>query len=174
LLTGPNRGGKSSFLRSFLLCIYLSQVFGLSFSPNMSIYPFDWISTGLRIEDRPGSASLFENELNFACEILKRSKREPNGLVLFDELFHSTNPPDGEKTAQQFLNKLWKTPSVVSIISTHVFSLVERSPSTISRLCVPAYIDESTNELVFTYKLTSGICKVSSVDVLLKKVGLLS
>lgn len=172
LLTGPNRGGKSSVLRSLLLSVYVSQVFGLSFSKKMWIRPFNWISSGLRIEDRPGVSSLFENEINFACDILNRIKKEPNGFILFDELFHSTNPPDGERTAKLFLDKLWESKLTTSIISTHVFSLVDSCRSHVAQLCVPAIIDKENN-IEFTYTLTSGVCKISSVDILLKKVGLL-
>lgn len=183
ILTGPNRGGKSSVLRSTLLSVLFAQTFGLAFlekteGARFHLRPFDWIATGLRLEDRPGKKSLFESEVEFASEILQRSNVKINqvGLVLFDELFHSTNPPDGARTASVFLKELWTRKNVVSFISTHVFSLAKSAPKSIQKLCVPAYINNKNNNennIEFTYTLTNGVCEVSSVDLILKEKGLL-
>lgn len=173
LLTGPNKGGKSSFLRGVLLNLVLAQTVGHSFG-SCKLKPVDWIATGLKLEDRPGKSSMFEREVEFAVEILKRAKKYPQqtGIVLFDELFHSTNPPDGTRTAKTFLEQLWKQPNVFSIISTHVFSLVKEAPPQIHRFCVPATLKEN-GDLHFTYTLQRGVCEVSSVDMILKDKGLL-
>jgi DNA mismatch repair ATPase MutS len=95
------------------------------------------------------------------------------GLVLFDELFHSTNPPDGTRTAKLFLENLWKQPNVYSIISTHVFEIARNAPDSILRLCVPAHKKEN-GDIQFTYTLQKGICEISSVDSILKEKGLLT
>ena len=173
ILTGPNRGGKSSVLRSTLLTIVLAQTFGMA-SGSVQLRPFDWIATGLRLEDRPGSTSMFESEVEFATQILRRTKDHPDqiGLVIFDELFHSTNPPDGERTADIFLQKLWKTSNTASFISTHVFELAKKAHTKIQKLCVPAH-KQADGSLHFTYTLTKGICEVSSVDEILREKGLL-
>lgn len=174
ILTGPNRGGKSSVLRSTLLNVVVAQTFGFAFVKEaMYMRPFDWIATGLRLEDRPGSISMFESEVEFATKILGRARDSSQvGFVLFDELFHSTNPPDGARTASIFLQRLWKQENVASFISTHVFSLAKRSHAHIQKLCVPAK-KNAAGELVFTYTLQKGVCEVSSVDLILKEKGLL-
>jgi DNA mismatch repair ATPase MutS len=117
---------------------------------------------------------MFEREVEFAVEILKRAKQVPkqSGLILFDELFHSTNPPDGTRTASLFLHNVWKQSNLISIISTHVFTLAKEAPESVMRLCVPAEVKEK-GELVFSYTLQKGICEVSSVDCILKEKGLL-
>jgi len=177
ILTGPNRGGKSSVLRSTLLSIFLAQTFGFAYCSSngcVRIRPFDWIATGLKLEDKPGSISMFESEVDFAIQILQRTTESPNqiGFVLFDELFHSTNPPDGARTAEIFLQKLWKKTNTASFISTHVFELAKKAPKKIQKLCVPAHRKED-GSLEFTYTLKEGICEVSSVDEILKEKGLL-
>lgn len=174
ILTGPNRGGKSTVLRGVLLNVWLAQTLGVCFSQKMVLRPFDWIASGLRLEDLPGKASMFEREVEFASRILRKAGKESGslGLVLFDELFHSTNPPDGAKTAAIFLETLWKRSNVASMISTHVFDLAERAPASVQRLCVPATREPSGN-LHFHYQLTTGICRVSSVEMILKEQGLL-
>jgi DNA mismatch repair ATPase MutS len=92
--------------------------------------------------------------------------------VLFDELFHSTNPPDGARTADIFLEKLWIQANVASFISTHVFDLAKKARKQIQKLCVPAVLKKD-GSLQFTYTLKSGICEVSSVDEILREKGLL-
>jgi hypothetical protein len=170
IITGPNGGGKSSFMRSFLLNILMAQKFGLFFGGTdavASLDPFDWIASGLRLEDTPGVLSLFEREVQFAAETLQKRGR---GFLIFDELFHSTNPPDGEKTAALFLDSVWAKKHLTSVISTHVFSLAEAAPDHVQRLCVPAEkLEDGT--LRFEYKLRQGICKVSSVDLVFEKCG---
>ncbi len=175
ILTGPNRGGKSSVLRSTLLSVVMAQTFGMAFAEDsVELRPFDWIATGLRLEDRPGSSSMFESEVEFATQLLQHAQKESDkiGFVLFDELFHSTNPPDGARTADIFLQKLWKTKNTGSFISTHVFDLAKKSHKKIQKLCVPAHQKED-GSLHFTYTLQEGICEVSSVDEILKEKGLL-
>jgi DNA mismatch repair ATPase MutS len=118
---------------------------------------------------------MFESEVEFSLQILQRAKANPDqlGFLVFDELFHSTNPPDGARTADIFLQKLWQTPNTASFISTHVFDLAKKAPKHIQKLCVPAHKGKGES-LTFTYTLQKGICEVSSVDLILKEKGLLS
>jgi hypothetical protein len=171
LITGPNKGGKSSTLRAVCLNVWLAQTVGIAFAGKMRLTPFSWIRSGLRLADTPGEESLFEREIMFATKTIQyaTSRKTGLGLVLYDECFHSTNPPDGEKTARLFLQELWTSKTTISIISTHVFSLVESAPTTIQRLCVPAIQGETGIE--YTYTLSPGVCKVSSVEELYKKYG---
>lgn len=170
ILTGPNGGGKSSFMRSLLLNILMAQKFGLFFGGAdavASLDPFEWIASGLRLEDTPGLLSLFEREVQFAADTLQKKGR---GFLIFDELFHSTNPPDGERTASLFLHSVWAKKNMTSMISTHVFSLAESSPQHVLRLCVPAEkLDDGS--LRFDYRVRQGICKISSVDLVFEKCG---
>jgi DNA mismatch repair ATPase MutS len=92
------------------------------------------------------------------------------GLVLYDELFHSTNPPDGIRTAERFLEQLWAKETILSIVSTHVFELVDSAPDSVQRLCCSAEEDGET--LTFLYDVKPGICKVSSVKSIWERFGL--
>jgi len=147
----------------------MSQTLGMDFAEEFVSTPFTWIESGLRLADTPGTESLFEREIQFATKVLRQAKSGKLGIVFYDELFHSTNPPDGEKTANIFLTNLWNFPNVISFISTHVFTLVENAPKTIQRLCVPAKQGELGIE--YTFQLAPGVCKVSSVDEIYKKFG---
>ena len=167
LLSGPNGGGKSSFLRGIIQTVLLSQSFGFSIAKDVHMSPFDFILSGLHIVDNPGKQSLFEKEIIFARDVLYHNNPAYKGFVVFDEIFHSTNPPDGIRTSQLFLNKLWSFPHICSIVSTHVFEIIETAPAQIQKICVKAV---RTNEgMKYEYCISEGICKESSVDEIWKK-----
>ena len=167
LLSGPNGGGKSSFLRGMLQTVVLSQSFGYSVAKDVEMSPFDFILSGLHIVDNPGKQSLFEKEILFARDVLYNNNPEFKGFVVFDEIFHSTNPPDGIRTSKLFLDKLWSFSHFASIISTHVFEIIETAPESIQRICVNATKEE--DGMHYSYCISEGICKESSVDEIWKK-----
>ena len=123
----------------------------------------------LKPDDLPGSKSRFEREIEFTAKTLEQQKPV---LVFIDELYHSTNPPDALRSCNIYCDPLWKKENIVSVISTHLFELVEKANDSIQRLCCSASIDEK-GDIHFDYTLSNGICKVSSVDELLKRNGLL-
>lgn len=168
MLTGPNRGGKSTALRAIGRSIFLAHCFGCSIGRSATITPLRWMQTSLRLQDIPGEQSLFEREVCSASLALRRLK-SGKGLLLIDELFHSTNPPDAEIASRTFLNRLWSSSKTLSVISTHVFSIVEDAPDKIQRLCCPA--TEMNGKVKYKYGLKTGICRVSSVLEILREKG---
>ena len=170
IVTGPNRGGKSSCMRGALLNIILGHSFGAVIAAKGQMSYISWIADGMRLDDKPGTVSMFEREVSFASSVL--NQREGTGFVVYDELFHSTNPPDAIRTSELFCESFWKKENCISILSTHVYSLAKSAPEdTVKRLCVEAH--KPGNELVLTYKLKQGVCELSSVDSLLKQYRLL-
>ena len=180
VLTGPNGGGKSSFLRAVLQSVLFGHTYGFAPARAARMPLFSWIASGLQLRDTPGVLSMFETEVKFAAECLRMARKavDPTrpGLILFDELFHSTNPPDGIRTAKAFLEDLWKHSStsgggVYSIISTHVFSLIESAPKNVKPVCCSAERTAS-GDVHYSYRVEPGICRVSSVDKVWERFGL--
>ena len=167
LLTGPNKGGKSTVLRSFSSSALLAHTYGCSFG-HITMTPFYKMCVCLKPDDLPGSKSRFEREIEFTSNTLKYNKPI---LVFIDELYHSTNPSDAHRSSEIYSEQLWKKQNIISVISTHIFEWVDKSEN-IQKICCPAYKLPDGN-IHFEYYLTNGICKVSSVDILLKKNGLL-
>jgi DNA mismatch repair ATPase MutS len=150
--------------------IILAQSFGAVIAAKGQMSYISWIADGMRLDDRPGTMSMFEREVSFASAVLQ--KRSGTGFVVYDELFHSTNPPDAIRTSELFCESFWKKKNCISMISTHVYSLAKSAPpSSVKRLCLEAHIKDK--ELLLTYKLKQGICELSSVDSLLKQYSLL-
>lgn len=171
VITGPNRGGKSSFMRGVLWNVKLAHIFGCVLAKECKLSYFSWIADGLKLEDLPGTQSLFEREVAFAAGVLQKNKG--TGLVLYDELFHSTNPPDAIRTSNLFCSSLWQKKNCISLISTHVYSLARSaSPESVKQYCIASW--KKDDKYIFSYKVQKGICEVSSVDYYLKQFGLLS
>ena len=170
ILTGPNGGGKSSVLRGILQSVLLAHTYGVAPAVDAIMPRFRWIASGLQLRDTPGVYSMFETEVKFAAECIRSGSPEGMGLVLFDELFHSTNPPDGTRSAKLFLEQLW-TSNVFSIVSTHVFPLVEDRPGHVRAICCAAS-EKPDGDIQYSYRAEPGICKVSSVHKVWEKYGL--
>jgi hypothetical protein len=168
LLTGPNKGGKSTVLRALSASALLAHTYGVAIG-QLQLTPFTKMFVCLKPDDLPGSKSRFEREIEFTANTLKYSQPI---LVLIDELYHSTNPPDALRSCEIYCHQLWNKSNTISVISTHLFELVDKSPAQIKRICCPATID-SKGDIHFEYALKTGLCKVSSVDELLRLNGLI-
>jgi hypothetical protein len=169
LLTGPNRGGKSSVLRALTCSSVLAHTYGVAIGTKCEMSVFKNIFVNMSSDDLPGEESRFEKEVIFTSNTIRTN--EPS-IILIDELYHTTNPPDALLSCKKYCNYLWNKTNSISIISTHLFELVENAPKTIQKLCCPAHIEPETKKVVFSYSLTDGICRVSSVDELLEKYGI--
>jgi hypothetical protein len=167
LLTGPNKGGKSTALRAMAMSTLLAHTYGCAFG-QFTLTPFAQQFVCLKPDDLPGEKSRFEREIEFTAGTL--TSKQPV-LILIDELYHSTNPPDALRSCEIYSEQLWKRRNIISVISTHLFDWVDRAPESIQRLCCPATKDTNTGAITFSYRLSTGICKVSSVDSLLKSNG---
>lgn len=173
ICTGPNRGGKSTFLRSVLTNLVMAHVWGVAFAGRCIMTPVEWVISSLRLEDRPGQQSLFEREVSVAGEIVKRiCEGKSRGWVIIDELFHTTNPPDAATASQIFLSQLWNSNLTTSIVSTHLFSHAETAPPHIQRLCVDSAVGDD-GRIDYKYKVVRGINKMSSVNELLVESGVI-
>jgi len=166
ICTGPNRGGKSTFLRSALTNLMFAHTWGLAFAKRCILTPVEWVISSLRLEDSPGEQSLFEREVSIAGEVLKRVRNgDTRGWVIIDELFHTTNPPDAATASQIFLRQLWESERVTSLVSTHLFSHAETAPETVQRLCVESEMEGG--KINYKYRVVPGINTMSSVEELL-------
>lgn len=167
LLTGPNKGGKSTVLRALSLSAWLAHTYGCAIG-HLTATPFQALCVCLKPDDLPGTKSRFEREIEFTAQTLRYSGPI---LIFLDELYHSTNPPDAKSSCIHYTTQLWNKSQTVSVISTHLFDWVESADPTIQRICCPAYYDK--DGLQFTYQLQPGVCQVSSVELLLQQNGLI-
>lgn len=176
LLTGPNRGGKSTLLKSLGAAVLMSQTLGIVFARRATLPVFRHIVTALSPTDTLGKMSLFEAEIEFAKEVRGRLGDGSPMFLMMDEIFHGTNAHDGVEASQIFLDELYdRAGNVVSVVSTHYMELPERYKEKVALRCMEASVDPANaNRLVYTYRLVEGVNRCSSVREILIERGLLN
>jgi hypothetical protein len=172
ILTGPNRGGKTTYCKAVGLAIVTAQSWGFAWARTMTLPPYATILTALESTGRLGELSTFEAEIEFAKSVLAVQERP--AFIMMDEIFHSTNAGDGIAASRVFLDQLYAQTGVTSIISTHYKQLAEMYGDT--RACalqLDATEDSETGILSYTYKVSPGISEKSSVMEILRERGLM-
>jgi hypothetical protein len=178
ILTGPNRGGKSTLLKSLGAATLMSQTLGIVFAKRFQGPVFGAIVTALQPTDVLGKMSLFEAEIEFAKGVKARlATAKAPVFLMMDEIFHGTNAHDGVEASQIFLDDLYATKNpVFSIVSTHYMDLPARYGETLTQnLCMDASVSPADpDQLIYTYQLKAGVNKFSSVREILRERGLLA
>jgi hypothetical protein len=181
LLTGPNRGGKSTLLKSLGIAVRMNQTLGVVFARRATLPIFREIVTALSPADVVGKLSLFEAEIEFAKAVRSRLTDGSGGplFLMMDEIFHGTNAHDGVEASQVFLDDLYSVVGdrVFSVVSTHYMDLPRRygdSAWGVQTLCMEATRDAADpDRLLYTYQLREGVNQLSSVREILRERGLL-
>ena len=171
LLTGPNRGGKSTFCKSIGLAIVTAQTWGFAYAQQMTWSPFSVVLTALEPCGKLGYCSTFEAEIEFAKSVLATPGTP--AFVMMDEIFHSTNAHDGVAASKVFLSQLYKKSDTISIVSTHYAELTKIYEGVVSAQQLVATAAEN-GELIYTYKVAPGVSSLSSVMEILEERGLLN
>ena len=159
LITGPNAGGKSTFIKSICINILLSQTITFNFCDKLSITPFYYISSQMNIVDEKGVYSLFESEmyriLNNLDQVIKNNKLGKFSILFLDELFNSTNVIEGISGSYSICKKLASLNSNITLLTTHFTYLYKlENDSNFKNYKMNAIVED--NKIKFPYKIHSG------------------
>ena len=176
LITGPNAGGKSTFIKSLIINIILSQTIGICSAEKFEMTPFNMIETYLHIPDSKGSTSLFEAEMFRSKEYIDKIKNLDSNkfsFIVLDEIFSSTNYVEGFSGAYSILKKISSFSNTLSITTTHYSDLEILEKDTNGKIMNYKFdVDyNENNEIIFNYKLKRGISNQYIALELLKKNG---
>ena len=174
VITGPNAGGKSTFIKSITINVLLSQTLGITAASEFRITPFSLINTYLNIPDVKGKESLFEAEMHRAREHLLKLEDLPKNqysFLIMDEIFSSTNPEEGISGGYAICEMLGKYANSISIITTHFTKLTDLE-KTSNFSCYKIPINRDNNgDIEYTYKLEPGVSDQFIALELLGKKG---
>jgi len=174
IITGPNAGGKSTFIKAIVINIILSQTLGIAPCSSISFTPYSLVNTYLNIPDCKGKESLFEAEMNRALEhinLLNNLNRTDFSFLIMDEIFSSTNPEEGMSGGYAICEKLGSYKNSNTLITTHFNKLTKlEKTSTFTPYRMPITRDKR-NEIMFTYKLEHGVSEQFIALELLKNKG---
>jgi DNA mismatch repair protein MutS len=176
LITGPNAAGKSTFIKSVIINIILSQTIGISSSDNFEITPFNTIETYLHIPDSKGCSSLFEAEMFRSKEYIEKIKNLDENkfsFIVLDEIFSSTNYIEGFSGAYSILKKISSFSNTLSMTTTHYTDLEILEKDTKGKIKNYKFEVEHdiNNEIIFNYVLKEGVSRQYIALELLKKNG---
>lgn len=157
-VTGPNMAGKSTFLKSVGLCIYLSHLGFPVPARSLNTSLFNGIYTTINItDDLNRGYSHYYSEVKRIKDILLNIKKKKRVFVIFDELFRGTNVKDAYDATLLVTKGFTKMPDALFFISTHIVEVgreLEKLEQ-VSFKCLESRLEEGMP--VYDYRLKDGI-----------------
>jgi len=161
IVTGPNAGGKTTYVKTILSNVILGQTIGITYSIKSQMILYDTVNSFMRVSDILGNRSYFEAEAEYCLNMINKAKEinanNKSGLFLMDEPMHSTPPIEGMATAYAVIEYLSKLQGITLIITTHFHRLIkleEIYPERFINLSVDAI--PINNKYHFPYKINRG------------------
>lgn len=155
VITGPNMGGKSTFMRQTALIAILAHIGSFVPADKLRIGPIDRIFTRIGAsDDLAGGRSTFMVEMTETATILHNAT--PQSLVLMDEIGRGTSTFDGLSLAWAAAHYMGETCRAFTLFATHYFELTALADELTA--CRNVHLDatEHKGELVFLHAVKPG------------------
>ena len=124
VVTGPNMGGKSTYLRQVALCVVLAQVGSFVPARSARIAPVDRLFARIGAgDDLPGGQSTFMVEMAEVSAILRGATSK--SLIVVDELGRGTATFDGLALAWSVIEHLAERVRALTLVATHYHELID-------------------------------------------------
>lgn len=157
-LTGANMAGKSTFIKSLGVAVYLAHL-GMGVpAKKMQLTLFDGVLSNINVVDNiVKGESYFFNEVQRIKNTILTINDGRKWLVLIDELFKGTNVQDAMRCSLAVINGLIKIKGSLFVLSTHLYEIgeeIQNKPNIAFK-----YFETSVNndKLEFSYQLKDGI-----------------
>jgi DNA mismatch repair protein MutS len=160
LITGPNMGGKSTYMRQVALIVLMAHMGSFVPAERAEIGLIDQVFTRIGASDDLASGrSTFMVEMNEAANILNNATQY--SLVLMDEIGRGTSTFDGLSLAWASAEKLVRDLGAYTLFATHYFELTEL-PELYER-AVNVHLDaiEHGDKIVFLHQVKQGAASQS-------------
>jgi DNA mismatch repair protein MutS len=155
LITGPNMGGKSTFMRQTALIVLLAYVGSYVPATSATIGPIDRIFTRIGAnDDLAGGRSTFMVEMTESAAILNGATE--HSLVLMDEVGRGTSTFDGLALAWAIARHLIDISRSFTLFATHYFELTQLPETHPSAANVHLSAVEHKDTIVFLHAVQDG------------------
>jgi DNA mismatch repair protein MutS len=155
LITGPNMGGKSTYMRQVALIVLMAHAGSFVPAKSARIGPVDQIFTRVGAsDDLAGGASTFMVEMTESANILHNAT--PQSLVLMDEVGRGTSTFDGLALAWAIAKHLVEKNRPLTLFATHYFELTRLALE--HRTVANVHLDavEHRDTIVFLHEVKEG------------------
>lgn len=171
IVTGPNMGGKSTFMRQTALIVILAYVGCLVPAESALIGPIDRIFTRIGAsDDLLGGRSTFMVEMTETAQILHNATQ--SSLVLLDEIGRGTSTYDGLALALAIATTMAQRVQAFTLFSTHFLELTALAQELPSVENVHLGVLEHNRKVVFLHTVESGAASQSYGIHVAKLAGL--
>jgi DNA mismatch repair protein MutS len=155
LITGPNMGGKSTFMRQVALITLLAYIGSYVPAASASIGPIDRIFTRIGAsDDLANGRSTFMVEMTESATILNGATE--HSLVLMDEVGRGTSTFDGLALAWAIARHLIDVSRSFTLFATHYFELTQLPEAHPSAVNVHLSAVEHKDSIVFLHAVQDG------------------
>ncbi|MES2483516.1 MAG: DNA mismatch repair protein MutS [Pseudomonadota bacterium] len=155
IITGPNMGGKSTYMRQVALICLLAAMGSYVPAAACRLGPMDAIHTRIgAADDLANAQSTFMLEMTEAAQILHAAT--PHSLVLMDEIGRGTSTFDGLALASGIAAHLHDRTQAYTLFATHYFELTEFPARHHGAVNWHVSATESGSDIVFLHELQPG------------------
>ena len=156
VITGPNMGGKSTYMRQVAVIVLLASMGSFVPAQSCTLGPIDAIHTRIGAsDDLVNAQSTFMLEMTEAAQILRQAT--PQSLVLMDEIGRGTSTFDGLALAAGIAKHLHDKCKSFTLFATHYFELTSFAADHHGALNVHVSAAESgRGDIVFLHKIEAG------------------
>jgi len=155
LVTGPNMGGKSTYMRQVAQIALLAHCGSFVPAKSATLGPIDRIFTRIGAsDDLAGGRSTFMVEMTEAANILNNAT--PRSLVLVDEIGRGTSTFDGLALAYSIARHLAQSVRCYTLFATHYFELTALAGALPNVANVHLDAVEHKDRIVFLHRLEGG------------------
>ena len=155
IITGPNMGGKSTYMRQVALIVLLASIGSHVPASRCRLGPIDAIHTRIgAADDLANAQSTFMLEMTEAAQILHAAT--PHSLVLMDEIGRGTSTFDGLALASGIATHLHDKTRAFTLFATHYFELTELPAKARHAINMHVSATESGTDIVFLHEIQPG------------------
>ena len=155
VITGPNMGGKSTYMRSIALITLLAYAGSYVPASSATLGPIDSIQTRIgAADDLARGRSTFMVEMTEAAAILNAATER--SLVLMDEIGRGTSTFDGMALAAAIARELVEKNYAMTLFATHYFELTHLAEQHPEIANVHVAAAEVNGKVVFLHEVRDG------------------
>ncbi|MCP4470236.1 MAG: DNA mismatch repair protein MutS [Gammaproteobacteria bacterium] len=155
LITGPNMGGKSTYMRQTALIVILAYMGSYVPARRAVLGPIDQVFTRIGAsDDLSGGRSTFMVEMTEAANILNNASA--NSLVLMDEIGRGTSTFDGLALAWACADHLAQKTRALTLFATHYFELTQLPEQFANIKNVHLDAIEHGDDIIFMHSVKAG------------------